>query len=162
MAPKLVLVYLNTIGVGEAIRWALVMSRLEWEDRRLPREEFNVLKPCEFPGYIYAQSTSFKRGLSGHCRAVAASLASGAASGSPEKSLISDWPTRGHNMVIITRLFQLICQAIFADRPPFPNNMVPDDYYYYYSIIRVFTSPMYFSDAFVEEFCMYRVNRFSR
>lgn len=49
MAPKLVLVYFNIVGIAEPIRWALALSGLEWEDKRLPRDEgFIALKPSEF------------------------------------------------------------------------------------------------------------------
>ena len=47
MAPKLVLIYFDLPGSGEAIRWALLQSGLEWEDKRLSREQFGELKPSE-------------------------------------------------------------------------------------------------------------------
>lgn len=47
MAPKLVLIYFNMPGAAEPIRWALAQSGLEWEDKRLSREEFGALKPSE-------------------------------------------------------------------------------------------------------------------
>nr|WEU39138.1 glutathione S-transferase [Saccharina japonica] len=45
MAPKLILTYFGVEGIAEEIRWALELSGLEWEDKRLTREEFGVLKP---------------------------------------------------------------------------------------------------------------------
>ena len=47
MPPKLVLTYFDVPGAAEPARWALALSGLEWEDRRLSREEFGVLKPSE-------------------------------------------------------------------------------------------------------------------
>ena len=47
MAPRLVFTYFNIEGIAEAIRWALELSGLEWEDKRLAREEIGALKPSE-------------------------------------------------------------------------------------------------------------------
>ncbi|CAN0567115.1 unnamed protein product, partial [Ectocarpus sp. 12 AP-2014] len=50
MAPKLILTYFDMAGAAEPIRWALEKGGLEWEDKRLTREEFGALKPsrCSF------------------------------------------------------------------------------------------------------------------
>ena len=48
MAPKLTLTYFDSQGFAEGIRWALELSGLEWEDKRLTGEEFAVLKPSEY------------------------------------------------------------------------------------------------------------------
>ena len=48
MAPKLVLKYFDFEGAAEAARWALELSGLEWEDKRLSPEEFAALKPSEY------------------------------------------------------------------------------------------------------------------
>ena len=48
MAPQLTLTYFGIEGLAEGIRWALEQSGLEWEDKRLTREEFAVLKPSEY------------------------------------------------------------------------------------------------------------------
>ncbi|CAM9889837.1 unnamed protein product, partial [Ectocarpus sp. 4 AP-2014] len=45
MAPKLILTYFDMAGAAEPIRWALEKGGLEWEDKRLTREEFGELKP---------------------------------------------------------------------------------------------------------------------
>lgn len=47
MSPKLVLTYFDIGGAAEPIRWALEQGGLEWEDKRLSREEFGALKPSE-------------------------------------------------------------------------------------------------------------------
>ncbi|CAM9388355.1 unnamed protein product, partial [Laminaria digitata] len=44
MSPKLILTYFDVPGAAEPARWALELSGLEWEDKRLSREEFGVLK----------------------------------------------------------------------------------------------------------------------
>lgn len=46
MAP-LVLKYFDFTGAAEGIRWALEIAGVEWEDKRLSREEFMELKPCK-------------------------------------------------------------------------------------------------------------------
>lgn len=66
MAPnKLVLIYFDIPGLAEPIRWILAQSGLEWEDKRLSREEFDELKPTlpngqvpvlEIDGYPLPQS----------------------------------------------------------------------------------------------------------
>lgn len=70
MAPKLVVVYFNIAGAAEPIRWALAQSGLEWEDKRLSREEFGELKPTlpngqvpvlEVDGYPLPQSMAILR-----------------------------------------------------------------------------------------------------
>ena len=48
MCPKLVLTYFDFPGAAEPIRWALEQSGVEWEDKRLSREEFAALKPSEY------------------------------------------------------------------------------------------------------------------
>lgn len=48
MAPKLTLVYFDIAGAAEPVRWVLEQGGLEWEDKRLTREEFGALKPSEF------------------------------------------------------------------------------------------------------------------
>lgn len=48
MAPKLVLTYFDIAGAAEPVRWALEQSGLEWEDKRLTRDEFGALKPSEY------------------------------------------------------------------------------------------------------------------
>ncbi|CAM9452571.1 unnamed protein product [Ectocarpus sp. 6 AP-2014] len=45
MAPKLILTYFDMAGAAEPVRWALEKGGLEWEDKRLTREEFGALKP---------------------------------------------------------------------------------------------------------------------
>ena len=50
MDHKLVLVYFDAVGIAEPIRWALVLSGLEWEEKRLPWEGFSTLKPSELAG----------------------------------------------------------------------------------------------------------------
>ena len=47
MTPKLVLTYFDIAGAAEPVRWALEHSGLEWEDKRLTRDEFAALKPSE-------------------------------------------------------------------------------------------------------------------
>lgn len=47
MAPKLVVTYFDIGGAAEPIRWALELANVEWEDKRLSREEFAALKPSE-------------------------------------------------------------------------------------------------------------------
>ncbi|CAM9289517.1 unnamed protein product [Ascophyllum nodosum] len=66
MAPnKLVLIYFDVPGLAEPIRWALAQSGLEWEEKRLSREQFGELKPTfpngqvpvlEIDGYPLPQS----------------------------------------------------------------------------------------------------------
>lgn len=46
MAP-LKVTYFDIAGVAEPIRWTLEVGGVEWEDRRLSREEFAELKPSE-------------------------------------------------------------------------------------------------------------------
>lgn len=48
MAPKLVLTYFDMGGSADAIRFALEIGGLDWEDKRLSREEFQELKPSEY------------------------------------------------------------------------------------------------------------------
>lgn len=47
MGPKLILTYFDVAGAAEPARWALEYSGMEWEDKRISREEFAVLKPGE-------------------------------------------------------------------------------------------------------------------
>lgn len=47
MAPKLTLTYFPFPAVAEQIRWALALSGLEWEDKRITMEEFGALKPSK-------------------------------------------------------------------------------------------------------------------
>ncbi|CAM9821375.1 unnamed protein product, partial [Laminaria digitata] len=70
MAPKLVLSYFDIAGAAEPVRWALEQSGLEWEDKRLTKEEFGALKPSlpngqvpilEVDGYVLAQSLAILR-----------------------------------------------------------------------------------------------------
>ncbi|CAM9287796.1 unnamed protein product [Ascophyllum nodosum] len=70
MAPKLVFIYFDLPGAGEATRWALVQSGLEWEDKRLSMEQFGELKPIlpngqvpilEVDGYRLPQSLTIIR-----------------------------------------------------------------------------------------------------
>eukprot|EP00904_Undaria_pinnatifida_P002388 jgi/Undpi1/1214/HiC_scaffold_107.g14128.m1 len=70
MAPKLVLKYFDFEGAAEAARWALELSGLEWEDKRLSPEEFAALKPSlpygqvpvlEIDGYVLPQSQAIIR-----------------------------------------------------------------------------------------------------
>lgn len=49
MAPKMTLTYFDLPGPAEPIRLALAISGEEWEDKRLSRDEFAVLKPSEYP-----------------------------------------------------------------------------------------------------------------
>lgn len=53
MAPKLTLVYFNIAGAAEPIRWVLEQGGVEWEDKRLTREEFGALKPSEYDIFCY-------------------------------------------------------------------------------------------------------------
>lgn len=47
MAATLVLTYFDIGGIAEPIRWALEQADLEWEDKRITKEEFDDLKPSE-------------------------------------------------------------------------------------------------------------------
>lgn len=47
MAPKLTFTYFDAAGPAEPVRMALAMTRQPWEDKRISREEFAVLKPCK-------------------------------------------------------------------------------------------------------------------
>lgn len=46
MAP-LILTYFDAPGVAEPIRWALEAGNIEWEDKRVSREDFAALKPSK-------------------------------------------------------------------------------------------------------------------
>lgn len=46
MAP-IRLIYFDTTGAAEPIRWALELANLEWEDKRISREEFLRMKSSE-------------------------------------------------------------------------------------------------------------------
>ncbi|CAB1115929.1 unnamed protein product [Ectocarpus sp. CCAP 1310/34] len=70
MAPKLILKYFDKAGAAEPIRWALEKGSLEWEDKRLTREEFGALKPSlpngqvpvlSIDGFELAQSMAILR-----------------------------------------------------------------------------------------------------
>lgn len=52
MAPKLVLTYFDMGGAADPIRFALELAGLEWEDKRLSREEFNALKPSKYLSFV--------------------------------------------------------------------------------------------------------------
>ncbi|CAM9587551.1 unnamed protein product [Sphacelaria rigidula] len=67
MAPKLTLTYFPFPAVAEQIRWALALSGLEWEDKRITKEEFGAVKPTlpynqlpilEVDGVVIPQSTA--------------------------------------------------------------------------------------------------------
>lgn len=47
MAPNISITYFDTQGLAEPIRWALELSGLDWEDKRLSFEEFSAIKAGE-------------------------------------------------------------------------------------------------------------------
>lgn len=74
MAPKLTLTYFDFAGLAEPIRMALAVSGLEWEDKRLTREEFGALKPSEYvldySLYLNKRDVNIALHTWGRCRSV--------------------------------------------------------------------------------------------